>query len=351
MRRNKFKMMMLLSFTVLIFVCLFTKSEQCVQGIKDGIMLCMSAVIPSLFPFMIVSQFVIKSGLADFFGELFGKLTNKLFKLPGVCTCVIIMALIGGFPVGAKMTCDLLENGKIRKNEAQRLNLFCINAGPAFIIGTVGDIFAGSRKLGVILFASVLTASLLTGFFSTVLYDGGELKRAKITSENVTNPINAFSSSLSDASKTMLGVCSWVIIFNAIIKCIASVGSYRYITVICALLEVTSGIKMSFGVFPVPVFASILSFAGLSVHCQIFPYVQKSGLDFKLFYTARIVCAVLSALICNAILYFFPFETDVFLSNSAVTASAYSVSLPSAIALIVMCCSLIFELDTNKKIC
>lgn len=351
MRRNIIKNFMLAFFTVLIFVCLFWKSSECVEGIKDGIALCMSSVIPSLFPFMIVSQFVVKSGLADFFGTLFGKITNKLFKLSGICSSVIFMSLIGGFPIGTKMSCDLLESGKISKNEAQRLNLFCINAGPAFIIGTVGDIFAGSRKLGIILFFSVMTASLLTGIFSSVLYDGKELKREKAIYENVQNPVNAFTSSLSDASKAMLGICSWVIIFNAIIKCISSVGNYRYITVICALLEVTSGIKMSCGVLPIPVLASILSFAGFSVHCQIFSYVQKSGLSFKLFYTARIICSVLSALICNVILYFFPFEFDVFASDSVVTASAYSVSLPSAIALIVMCCSLIFELDSHRKIC
>lgn len=351
MRRNIIKNLLLAFFTALIFICLFTKSKDCVQGIKDGIALCMGSIIPSLFPFMIASQFVIKSGLADFFGFCFEKITKKLFKLSGICSSVILMSLIGGFPVGAKMTCDLLESKKISKNEAQRLNLFCINAGPAFIIGTVGDIFAGSRKAGIILFVSTVISSLCVGLMTTVLCDNYDLKDEKISAENVTNPITAFSHSMSEASKAMLSVCSWVIVFNAIIKCILSLGDKGYAITLCSILEVTSGLKLSCGVLPIPALAAILSFGGLSVHCQIFSYIQKSEISFRLFYASRLICAALSALICHFILQICPFEIEVFSSNASITASAYSVSLPSAIALIIMCCSLIFEVDTNKKIC
>ena len=166
MKRNLVYNSTLGLFTVIIFICLFAKSSECVNGVKEGIMLCVNSIIPTLFPFMIVSRFIVNSGLGDFFGSFFTKITQKLFKLPGICSFVIIMSMIGGFPVGAKMTCDLLESGKINENEAQRLNLFCINAGPAFVIGTVGEIFAKSRRLGVLLFVCCVSSSLLVGIMS-----------------------------------------------------------------------------------------------------------------------------------------------------------------------------------------
>lgn len=350
MRRNILKNLMLAFFTALTVVCLFTKSFECVKGIKEGLALCMNAVIPSLFPFMIVSQFTVKSGLADFLGGILGKAVKKIFKLSGVCAAVILLSLTGGYPVGAKMTCDLLKDGKISKNEAQRLNLFCINAGPAFVIGTVGDIFASSRKIGLILFASNVIASLTVGVLSTVLYDKKPLSDIDLSAENMKEPVKAFTQSMSEASKAVFGICSWVIIFNAIISCILSLSNKEYIIVLCSLLEVTSGVKLSCGIFPLPVTAAVLSFGGLSVHCQILSCIQQSGISFKLFYTSRIITAVLSGVICHILLRFFPFEAEVFASASSITASAYSVSLPSAIALVTMCCSLIFELDTGKKV-
>lgn len=351
MRRNIVYNFVLAFFTVLAFICLFVKSDECMQGVKDGIMLCVNSIIPSLFPFMIVSRFIVNSGLGDFFGRFSGKATQKLFKLPGICSFVIIMSMIGGFPVGAKMTCDLLESGKISENEAQRLNLFCINAGPAFVIGTVGEIFAKSRQLGVLLFFCSITASFLMGIMSRALCDGERKEEYVFAFGSVPNPVSAFTDSIADASGSMFAICSWVIIFNAVINCILSSGNSICTTALCALLEVTSGIEQSCGVLPIPVLASILSFGGFSVHCQIFSYVKKSGLNFKLFYASRIICAVLSGVICYIALRIFPFEIEVFASESTLTASAYSVSLPSAVALIVMCCSLIFELDTSRKIC
>lgn len=351
MRKNIFKNLILIFFTLLVFACLFIKSNECIQGIKEGLTLCASAVIPSLFPFMIASQFIIKSGLADFLSIAFGKVTNSIFKLSGICSTVIIMSLIGGFPVGAKMTCDLLESGKISKNEAQRLNLFCINAGPAFVIGTVGEIFYNNKNVGILLFSSTVFASIITGIFSTILYEKPQNKRTIKVQEDVTNPITAFSYSMADSSKAMLSVCSWVIIFNAIIKCLISIGDFEYLTIVCSLLEVTTGIKMSCASMPLPVISAILSFGGISVHCQIFSYIQKSGLKLKLFYTARVICACISGIICNLLLQIFPFEEEVFSNISSVTPSAYSVSLPSAVAVIIMCSVLIFEVDTDRKVC
>lgn len=352
-RKDTIKKVLLCSVTLCVCVLMFKKTSQCTEGIKEGLYLCATTVIPSLFPFMIVSQFILKSGICDVLGNVFHKFTVKAFHLPGVATGVILMSLIGGFPVGAKMTNDLLWDGKITKNEAQRLNLFCINAGPAFIIGTVGTMFLSSRKAGIILYVSTCTASLIIGLLTAVLSD----KRVSEfdTPQGITaqNPVTAFTQSTSDAAKTMLSICAWIIIFNAVIKCIISVTTIQSsaLITICSILEVTNGIRLSLGVLPVPALAAILSFGGISVHCQIYSYIAASGLSFRHFYTARILCAAVSCLICTALMKVFPCDIQVFSSASQVVMSAYSISLPAATALIIMCAIMIFEVDTDQKVC
>ena len=142
--------------TALVCLFLFTRPEICSEGVRSGILLAAETVVPSLFPFMTVASFLLRSGLGEAAGKPFDKVCEKLFRLPGVLAPVIIMSQIGGFPIGAKMTYELLKKNAITENEAQRACLFCINAGPAFVIGTVGSEMLGSVKAGVLLYLSLI---------------------------------------------------------------------------------------------------------------------------------------------------------------------------------------------------
>lgn len=339
---------LLIVFSLGACFCLFSKTQVCALGIKEGLLLCADSVIPSLFPFMIISQFIVKSGMCDFFGRIFGKATAKLFRLPPVASSVILMSLTGGYPIGAKMTYELLCDGKISEAAAQKLDLFCINAGPAFIIGTVGTMFLGSTRAGVLLYCSVALASIIIGVLTRFVGSSETAEPERSKAIILKNPIEAFSASVSDSVKAMISVCGWIVIFNCLIKYICSFSLNGYTVASASILEVTSGIKMSLNFLPVPAFAAIISFGGLSVHCQIYSYVAKTGLSAKLFYTARVLCAALSALICLALLKIFPCEIETFATVAQTNPATYSVSLPAACALLLMCSVLIFELDSGK---
>ena len=71
------------------------------QGVRDGLTLCGQVVIPSLFPFLALSSFLVQSGLAQRAGHLLEPITKLLFRLPGAAGSAILMSLIGGYPVGA----------------------------------------------------------------------------------------------------------------------------------------------------------------------------------------------------------------------------------------------------------
>lgn len=352
MREQSIKRASLLLLAIIaVCVCIFRFSPECIQGIKDGMKLCASAVIPSLFPFLIVSQFTVESGMSDCLGTVFAKPTRLIFGLPGICSSVILMSLIGGYPVGARMTAQLIDSNKITVYQAKRLNLFCINAGPAFMIGTVGSIMLSSARAGVVLFLSCASACVILGIASRLIMTEEKTDIKEGTVVVLKEPVSAFTKSVSSSLYSMLSICAWVVIFSAAIGIITAhtegVGS----AVICAVLEVTSGVKLSAGFFSLPVIAAILSFGGLSVHCQIYPYIEKSGLKIKHFLAARTVSACLSAILCKGLLFIIPCDIPTFSNYSEISMNAYSVSLPSAAALLIMCAMLIFEVDNSKKMC
>lgn len=62
---------------------------------------------------------------------------KPLFNVPGEGAFPLIMGIISGYPVGAKIVTNFRKENICTKEEAERLLTFTNNSGPLFIIGTV----------------------------------------------------------------------------------------------------------------------------------------------------------------------------------------------------------------------
>ena len=132
-------------------------------GVKKGLLICASSAVPSLYPFCVLSAFFVRSGLCGYLGKFLEKPVRVLFALPGSAGAAACMSFVAGYPVGVGMTAALFSDGRISQSDAQRMTLFCVNAGPAFVIGGVGAGMLGSVRAGVIIFVSLTLASLALG--------------------------------------------------------------------------------------------------------------------------------------------------------------------------------------------
>ena len=135
-------------------------------GVKKGLLVCASSAVPSLYPFCVLSAFFVRSGLCGYLGKLLEKPVRILFNLPGSAGAAACMSFVAGYPVGAGMTAALFEQGRISQADAQRMTLFCVNAGPAFVIGGVGAGMLGSARAGAVIFSSLTLASLTLGLLT-----------------------------------------------------------------------------------------------------------------------------------------------------------------------------------------
>ncbi|MFR2561531.1 MAG: nucleoside recognition domain-containing protein [Anaeromassilibacillus sp.] len=91
---------------------------QAAAGAKRGIGYCVDILIPSHFPFMALSVFVVKSGLAASMGRLTAGPCRILFGLPGSAAAAIVMSMVGGYPVGARAVAALCRKSPRRKRRA-----------------------------------------------------------------------------------------------------------------------------------------------------------------------------------------------------------------------------------------
>lgn len=331
---------------------LFSAPALCAQGVREALTLCGNTVIPSLFPFMVLSGFLVHSGLSAALGRAAAPVTARLFRLPGVSAGVILMSLVGGFPVGVKMTAQLLDSGALSVPQAKRMCLFCVNAGPAFVISAVGTAMLGSTRAGVILYASVCISALLLGFASRRFSGAAAAVSQKSAVLRLENPAAALSESVRESVYAMLQICAWVVLFGALGAYLRTLPLSEPAAVwLRCLTEVTAGVPAAAGLLSLPMLAAVLSFAGLSVHCQILGSLTHCGVRYGTFLAARLAACVLSFFACTLLLKVFPCEISVFSSSGTVVPAAYSVSAPSFVALMLMSILLILEVEPRRKVC
>ncbi|MDR0937038.1 MAG: hypothetical protein LBM98_10195, partial [Oscillospiraceae bacterium] len=162
LRKRVYDIATLFGLGLLIVMLVVYPSEAVAAG-KDGVMLCLNVIVPSLLPFFVVSALVVELGAADALGVLAAPVMRVLFNVSGTCGAAWIMGFIGGYPVGAKTAIALYNSGKIGKVETERLLSFCNNSGPAFILGVVGAGVFSSGRVGLLLYLVHALSSVLVG--------------------------------------------------------------------------------------------------------------------------------------------------------------------------------------------
>lgn len=326
---------------VLLLALLLCYPQEMVRGIRSALSLCGTAVIPSLFPFFVLCTFFVRSGLCESFGKVSSPVMRRVFRLPGAAAGAVLLGLCGGFPVGTRMAAQLYKGGSVTEAQAQRLCMFCVAAGPAFVVGTVGAEMLRSRTCGWILFGSLTAANLTVGillrFIGTAAAPDKKIPPCLPLTQSICEAV-------SDAGAGMLPLCAWILLFSGICAVLERLPQSVYVP-LCCFLEVTNGCRIAAqnGV-SLPVLAAILGFGGLSVHCQILPYITQCGVKLSHFFTSRFVCGALAAVNCAAILRFFPQAAQTMLLQSGRVVEPVRASVPVSVAL--LCTAAIFILNT-----
>lgn len=333
---------------VLLFI-MFKMPQAVSGGVKNGLEICVYTIIPSLFPFLILSTYTVRSETFSPLYRFFSPVGHALFRQPECAVPVILMSFIGGFPIGAKMTSSLLENKKITKNQAQRLLLFCFNGGPAFTITAVGINMLGNIKAGVIIYASLCLSSLILGFISAAFDDKKKLEKTSFKESQMKSL--ALSASVTDSVNTVLSMCAWIVLFSALTECINLLDlSHSANLFINSVTEVTKGCTLACKELSLPIITAIIGFGGFCIHCQIYPFISQSGLKYTRFLVVRIISSALSAVICFILLLKFPITVSSFNRTDGTVIIPFSVSPLAFFSLLIMCIILIFDIDTKRKV-
>ena len=200
--------------------------REAMEAMKDGLRLCGNVIIPSLFPFFVLSSLVVELGLSRWLGRMMEPVMAPLFRVGGACATALALGIVGGYPVGARTAISLYRNGQCSRTEAERMLAFCSNCGPAFIFGVVGAGIFGSGAAGLLLYACHLAASLCIGV-GFRFYKPSEGPRAGTSSDRsfqaVSFPV-AFTSSVTGALTSTLNICAFIPFFTVVLRLLTLSG-------------------------------------------------------------------------------------------------------------------------------
>ncbi len=335
-RRTAGNILSALACAALCAGLLFFPAES-VEAAKRGLRMCAELIVPSLFPFFVLSSFMIELGLAEALGGLARPVMRGVFGLGGSCSLPFLLGFVGGYPVGARAAIDLYERGEISRGEALRLLSFCNNSGPAFILGVIGaGVFCDSRA-GLLLYLVHFVSSVAVGVIFRGYRVGKETKPEKeLPKQKVAKSVAAcFTSSVGGAFSSVLGICGFVVFFSVAIRLLilsglipaAAKGAAFLLRplgvtaasaeeLISGMIEMTSGVSALRGAAGslernAVMAAFMLGWAGLSVHFQVLAFLTKSGLSSKTYILGKLLHAVISALLAALVFSVYSPSADV----------------------------------------
>ena len=251
------------------------------EGVKRGWSLCTGTLLPSLFPFLVLSELLVVSGAGAVLGGLFSRPVRALLGLSRGGTTVLMLGLLCGFPVGMTAALSLYKKGEISKKEVLRLLLIANNPSLGFLVSTVGASMLGSKAAGGVLFLITWLSSLTLGAFLHVI--GGKFPDMPANGARKTLSASELGGCVGNAFFSLLRVFAPVIFFSCVSSCIAAILEHRTASprigaLLQGLLELTGGVDCAAHLPHSSAFLYIAffsGFAGLSVCLQLFSVLEE----------------------------------------------------------------------------
>ncbi|MBE6637134.1 MAG: hypothetical protein E7618_04965 [Ruminococcaceae bacterium] len=245
------------------------------QVALNAILLCGKTLIPSIFPFLVLSALLLKLGLAESAGHRLGKGFARLFGISPLALSACVGAALAGYPTGASMTESLRRSGSLTDRDADRTLLLASSASPAFLIAGVGNGLLNHPLRGLYLYLAQLTAILLVGILRNFIEPRRIHPPESFGIRKPTHFFTALAEALKESADTMIAICGTVIFFSVLSGFVVALP-YLPNPLKCLLssaLEITSGASLSASLLnsdqAFVAIAAAVGWSGLSVHAQV----------------------------------------------------------------------------------
>ena len=158
---------------LLLFLTMLLFPAPVLKGASDGLLLWFHTVLPTLLPFILVCDLMLHTRAIHWIARIGNRLFSRLFRTSSYGSFAILSGFLCGYPMGAKVTTDLLLSGLISRSEACYLLSFCNNTSPMFVISFLVLQNLKNPSLMIPALVIVILSPILCSFLFRLRYRSG----------------------------------------------------------------------------------------------------------------------------------------------------------------------------------
>ena len=292
---------------LVLFLAMLFSPKAVFEGTESGLLLWFQVVFPTLFPFMLVSGLMLSGGGLVVISRIFGRLFSTLFATSPNGSFAVIAGFLCGYPMGAKVSADLVRSGRISRDEGAYLLSFCNNTSPIFIMNfIVWKTFDREELMIPTLLILIGVPAFLSLFFRRFY-----LKRRKKfpdLSDKKKNNVKLLNfemldSCLADSFESIVKVGLYIIFFSILIALPGKLSAgHPLLAGILPTLEMTNGILMIHKTAPdltvsYPLILGLTSFGGFCSAAQTKCMLKAASLPILPYIIQKLTAAAAASLL------------------------------------------------------
>ncbi|MDY6071572.1 MAG: hypothetical protein SPI44_01690 [Bacilli bacterium] len=285
----------------LILIIFILNIKIVINSTYEASLLFFKKVFITIFPFVILCDFLIYFNYHIFIKGIFGKIINKIFNIDSNTSIIFILSIFSSHPSNAIYIKNLLDNKIIDIKVANRILIYTYFPSIAFVIGVIGVSLYNSFKIGLMLWIICFINNILIGLF---------LRKDNVYIESINNEtknisfFECFKLSIIKAINTSFIILGNLIVFTIIINLIVNYISINptILSVLTGFLELTSGV-ISISLLDIPfnvkfaLTSLILNFSSLSILFQSFSILSSYKINIKKTLTIKLMFSIITFLL------------------------------------------------------
>lgn len=313
---------------VFLFMIMLVCPKAVFTGASEGLLLWFQIILPTLFPFVLITNLLLVTGNIHYISSAFGKVLSRLFAVSMNGSFAVIVGFLCGYPMGAKTAADLTRSGYISREEGNYLLSFCNNTSPVFILNFIVWKSLKNDRLLLPTLIILMISPVIVSFFTRKYYLNG---RRSFSELETCSRMASYSSGadktvslrkgnwtfqdvddcIMNSFETLVKVGGYIILFSVILTlCRQLPVSSGAAACFLPVLEVTNGIAMLGDMelplqIQYPAILALTSFGGICAAAQTQCMVQNAGFPILPYVIEKLAAALTASLL--GILYIFLF--------------------------------------------
>lgn len=335
-----------IGFLMLFSLCaFFIRPKATFEGVFIGLENCYKRIIPSLFPFFIISSIIMVTPLAKYAGISLYPYTRLLGIKSKKAPLAMALGILGGFAGASLLINNLYDENEISESEASLLLCSSVTSGPAFVINAVGYSMFGSSVTGAYFMFSLVFANLITGF---IVHFFLKPFPPILTVNDKQKPMN-ITDIFQNAIYSILSLCGYVTAFSFFSKILLPQNASSFSKyILSSFLEVTAGCYEAshLGKYKVYFACASLSILGICAFMQM-KSICSVEISLKPFLLSRFIHLPVSLTILWLMIKIFPYSIQ---SAATPYKSYFRLPADTCLVLFLVTMALFFDFSPLKHL-